>query len=484
MTVNNPEQLLNRLLQETGESNWLEFKENNADPDYIGKWVSACSNAAILSGKQKAYLVFGVEDKTHKKVGTIIKLNDLKKGSENFINWISRMLNPRVMMEFIDFQSDGLDFSIICIEPTYEKPIEFAGDAYIRVGENIKKLKDFPNHERAIWFATGQRKFENAIALPHQTAQQVLEKLDIETFFHLSNMSYPSSEAEVLRKLSSSELIVDDLENGYDITNLGAVLFARDITIFPSIRTKSVRVIKYTGKNKAESSGEIEGGKGYAVGFVGLLKYVMSSLPSEEKYIDGVRRKVPVYPEIAVREIIANSLIHQDFLVSGAGPAIEIYADRIEIINPGNSLIDIDRIIDERRSRNEKLASMMRSLGMCEERGGGLDKALLSIEALSLPAFSFEPSKDSMRVVLFAPKKFNQLTKEEKHRACFYHCIIRYLERDHMSNASLRARFLLADDDYQAVSTIISEVREKGKIIPAEIGQANRNARYIPYWVR
>lgn len=484
MTVNSPENLLNKLLQETGESAWLEFKVNNADPDYIGKWISACSNAAILAGKQRAFLVFGIEDQTHKKVGTTIKLQSLKKGGESFIDWISRIVSPRVMMEFHDFQSDGMDFSIISIEPTYEKPVEFLGESYIRVGESIRKLKEYPNYERAIWFATGQRKFENAIALPHQTAQQVFEKLDVEAFFRLSNIEHPSSDIEILRRLASGEFIVDDSEGGYDITNLGAILFAKDITTFPSIRNKSIRVIKYTGKNKSDSSDEIEGRKGYAVGFAGLLKYVMSLLPSEERYMDGIRRKVSVYPEIAVREIIANSLIHQDFLVSGASPVIEIYSDRIEVINPGNSLIDVDRIIDERRSRNEKLASAMRSLGMCEERGGGLDKALLSIEALSLPAFSFEPSKDSMRVVLFAPKKFNLLTKEEKHRACFFHCIIRYIERDYMSNTSLRERFLLANDDYQVVSTIISEMRDKGKIIPAELGQANRNARYIPYWVR
>lgn len=111
----------------------------------------------------------------------------------------------------------------------------------------------------------------------------------------------------------------------------------------------------------------------------------MERLPREERYIDGVRRMVPHFPETAVREVIANALIHQDLMATGVGPVVEIYDHRIEVTNPGNSLISTDRILDERRSRNEKLAATMRSFGLCEERDGGLDKTLIEIEAQHLP---------------------------------------------------------------------------------------------------
>jgi predicted HTH transcriptional regulator len=75
--------------------------------------------------------------------------------------------------------------------------------------------------------------------------------------------------------------------------------------------------------------------------------------------------------------------------VPGAGPVIEIYQDRIEISNPGSSLIEVDRIIDERQSRNQKFAAAMREIGLCEERGGGIDKAIIDIEEMSLPAPEF-----------------------------------------------------------------------------------------------
>ncbi|MGO8064073.1 ATP-binding protein [Rhizobium leguminosarum] len=208
----------------------------------------------------------------------------------------------------------------------------------------------------------------------------------------------------------------------------------------------------------------------------------MERLPKDERYIDGVRRMVPHFPETAIREVIANALIHQDFMATGVGPVVEIYDNRIEVSNPGNSLISTDRILDERRSRNEKLAATMRSFCLCEERGGGLDTTLIEIEAEHLPAPDFISSENAMRVVLFAPKSFNQMSKAEKRRACFFQCILRWLTHDYMSNATLRERFSLPAEEYQAVSAIIAESIKLSRIAPADPDQARRNARYVPYW--
>ena len=124
----------------------------------------------------------------------------------------------------------------------------------------------------------------------------------------------------------------------------------------------------------------------------------------------------------------------------------------------------------------------MRSFGLCEERGGGLDKTLIEIEAEHLPAPDFISSENSMRVVLFAPKSFNQMSKAEKMRACFFHCILRWLTHDYMSNATLRERFSLPAEEYQAVSAIIAESIKLGRIAPADPDQGRRKARYVPYW--
>lgn len=484
MAVNDPKALLLRLFGEPSESAWVEFKENNSDPEMIGCWISACANAAILAGKERGFLVFGVRDKPKKLVGTSVNLQTMKKNGENFTNWISRAIEPRLMMEFLDFNHNSMKFAIITIEPTYDRPVKFSGTEYLRIGENTKKLGEFPNHERAIWLATGRRKFEDAIAATHQDWIDVLDRLDIDAYYNLIKESKPRVSLEILRRFESSGFVKDDLEGGYEITNLGAIVLAKRLSDFPSTKGKALRVIQYHGDDKRNSDNEEEFDCGYAVALPRALRHLTAILPKKEFYNEGVRNVIPIYPTTALREMLANALIHQDFTVSGSAPLVEIYSKRIEISNPGTSLVEIDRIIDERRSRNEKLASSMRILGLCEERGGGLDKAGFEIEEHNLPAPEFISSKDAMRVVLYAPKNFTELTKTEKLRACFFHCILRWLQRDYMSNTTLRDRFKLEQENYQAVSVIISESVKRKRVVPAETNQGKRNARYVPYWTR
>jgi ATP-dependent DNA helicase RecG len=479
-----PCRLLKELLSEPTEREWLELKLNNVNPQEIGGYVSALANGAMLADREKAYLVFGVEDGTRKKVGTKIVLAKAKgKGAEGLANWLSRKLDPPLIIEYLDFECDGLPFAIMCVEPSYDRPVKFDGVAYVRVGEHKKKLADHIELERALWLATSRRKFEDAVAVTHKTADEVQELLDCLSYFKLTGEEAPTGQAETLRKLEKLGAVRKNMEGSYDILNLGAVLLASDVDSFPSIKGKAVRVIKYKGLVKGKSEPEQEGTKGYAVGFSGLVKYIMQR-STDEIIKEGVRRNVPLCPEEAVREVVANALIHQDFTNSGSGPVVEIYSNRIEVTNPGNSLIEPDRMIDERRSRNEKLAAAMRTLGLCEERGGGLDRTLIALENAHLPAPKFIPSKDSMRVVLFGFTPFKKMTKVDKQRACFFHCIIRWISHDYMSNASLRKRFDLPQEEYQAVSSVITAEVKANRIVPADPKQGKKNARYVPYWAR
>lgn len=127
------------------------------------------------------------------------------------------------------------------------------------------------------------------------------------------------------------------------------------------------------------------------------------AVPSNEVIEKALRKTVPMYPELAVRELVVNALIHQDFFVTGASPMVEIFADRIEITNPGQPLVATDRFLDTPpRSRNEGLASLMRRMGVCEERGSGVDKVVFQTEVFQLPAPLFEVTGESTRAVLFA----------------------------------------------------------------------------------
>ena len=89
---------------------------------------------------------------------------------------------------------------------------------------------------------------------------------------------------------------------------------------------------------------------------------------------------------------------------------VEIFDDRMEITNPGVPLVDASRILDSPpRSRNERLASLMRRMGICEERGSGVDKVVFQAEFYQLPAPAFEVSGDSTRSNLFAPRTLTKM---------------------------------------------------------------------------
>lgn len=87
---------------------------------------------------------------------------------------------------------------------------------------------------------------------------------------------------------------------------------------------------------------------------------------------------------MAIRELTVNMLIHQGFAEQGF-PMVEIYSDRIEISNLGLPLISVKHFIDKYQSRNDSLADIMRRMGICEEKGSGMDKTIFIIELYQLP---------------------------------------------------------------------------------------------------
>ena len=165
----------------------------------------------------------------------------------------------------------------------------------------------------------------------------------------------------------------------YYITNLGAILLAKQLNPFPTVPRKAVRIVQYRRENRMEMIREKSGTKGYAVDYENMILFIEAMLPASEVIEDGIRRTELAYPSLAIRETIANALIHQNFSLHGTGPLIEIFSNRIEVTNPGLPLVDILRIVDNPlRSRNEKLAAMMRRFHICEESGTGWDKIIIS----------------------------------------------------------------------------------------------------------
>lgn len=478
---------LSRLVAELrrlpAETPWVEFKENNSDPQTIGDLIAALSNAAALKGKETAWVVWGIQDGSHNLVGTTFVPSAAKKGNQDLESWLVQMLSPRLYILFHSGTVDGKTVVVLEIPAARGQPTAFSGKELIRVGSTDRSLRDVPQMERDLWRCFDVTPFERQIALADTSSEDVLKLLDYPSYFELLKLPLPSDREKILSDLGQEDFVRHNAAGHWDITNLGAVLFARDLTQFPSIARKAVRLIVYKGKGRMVTEREQEGRKGYAIGFEGLMVYLDALLPRNEIIGSALREEVTMYPDLALRELIANALIHQDFAISGSGPMVEVFEDRIEITNPGIPLGDIDRLLDQApRSRNEALAAFMRRIGVCEERGSGVDKVVFESELYQLPPPRWETSGSAARAILFAPKDFRDMDTADRVHACYLHACLKYVMREELTNASLRERFGFDEKNSSMASRIIRDALNDGVIKPYDPDQGRRNAKYVPIW--
>lgn len=484
-----PEQDLLSLVQNLcglpAETEWLEFKHNNSDPQEIGEYISALSNGAALNGRYHGYLVWGIENDTHEILGTNFDPEKKEAKKQPLQHWLHSGLNPEVPFRFLSVEIDKKKVVILEIGRATHRPVAFKGIEYIRIDRVKRPIATSSERERKLWKIFNENPFESLVAKERVDGKFVLEMLDYPTYFSLLNRTLPDGRANILNELESNRLIVQSEINGWDITNLGAILFATELNYFPNLKRKAVRVIRYKGKNRNEIDRDITGEMGYAVGFKGLMNYIDTLLPSHEVIEEGLRKTIRTFPELAVRELVANALIHQDFSIGGSGPMIEIFDDRIEIINPGEPLIPKERFVDAPpRSRNEALASLMRQLGICEEQGSGIDKVVFEVEYVQLPAPLFEVPPNSTRTVLFSHKKLRDMKKSDRIRACYLHACLKWVNNDAMTNSSLRERFGIKASNRSMVSRIIKDALEAGSIVQEDPDASPKFMRYLPYWVK
>ncbi len=142
--------LVTELRKLPAETGWVEFKENNSNPDDIGEYLSALSNSAALLGKSSAYLVWGIRDQTHEVTGTSFKPSQTKKGNEDLESWLRRQLSPGLHFRWHEFEYESQPVVLLEIPRASGKPTQFAGVELIRVGSYRKKLKEFPEIEREL----------------------------------------------------------------------------------------------------------------------------------------------------------------------------------------------------------------------------------------------------------------------------------------------------------------------------------------------
>ena len=297
------------------------------------------------------------------------------------------------------------------------------GAYLMRSGESLVPMSE--DRLRQI-FAEGEPDWLSQEAKNECSSEDVVRLLDTQIYFDLMKIPYPTARDATLERFAQENLISrrGDL---WAITNLGAILFAKNLEEFNSTSRKVPRVIVYSGVDKTQTRLDQLKTKGYAVGFESLIEFINGQISTNQVILTALRQQIKMFPESAIRELIANALIHQDLAETGIFVTAELYTDRMEISNPGKPSISPDRFIDEYKSRNERLADLMRRMGICEEKGSGIDKVIRSVEAYQLPAPVFRDSDLRTQVILFAHKEFENMDRNDRIRACYQHCCLCYV---------------------------------------------------------
>ena len=452
------------------ETRNLEFKEakNQYDNRKLYRYCVALANEG------GGHLILGIADRPPRRVVGSRAFNDpIAMAGKLF-----KAIGFRVDIEEVSHRDGRV--VVFCIPPRPKgTAYHFEGAYLMRSGEALVPMSE--DQLRKI-FAEGRPGWLEGVANRDATAQDVVQLLDTQGFFDLLGMPYPTEQRGVIARLLTERLI-EETPTGFSIFNIAALLLAKDLKSFPDISRKATRVLVYDGESNRKTTSDRTGEEGYAVGFQGLVRYVMSQLPQNEVIEDALRKDVKLVPELIIRELLANALIHQDLEMDGASPVVEVYADRVEISNPGNPVVPVERFIDGYQSRNERLADLMRRFGICEEKSSGIDRVVETAELLQLPAPEFLEAHRRTVVVIHGPRAFRDMDGRDRIRACYQHCVLQWVLRKQMTNQSLRGRFGVSGGGANKISQIITAAVGQGLVKgDPNAPDSKRYARYIPGW--
>ncbi len=469
-------QSLNPVPTEKNEIDW----KTELSPNTTRLVQHLCAFSNNIGG---GVLVFGVnDDGVPESINKAIADEIVSKLANIAKNNLEYPIN--LDHDILDYEGKSLLF--VHIPEQVQKPMKIKGrdpyDCYCRSAGTTNKMSR--QHFNTLTARSQGLTFERQNIENIYQIDEVLSLLNYNKFFELLDKRIPLDPIRIIDTLVTYDCCVQH-RHGLQITNLGALLFANDITNFPTLKDRGVIVRKYAGSNNRVQEFEQPARYGYAVGFEGLIAFILKNIPTTEVIDAGARKMVPVYPAVAIRELVATALIHQDFDIHGIQISIEIFSNRICITNPGTPLNSIDRLIDlPARSRNELMAEKMFILKLCERRGSGMDRAVEAIEKNNLPPIKIAKGDAHTSVTLFPPKKFAEMSVEERILACYQHTCLLNEDAVTMTNQSLRARLSINKNNASMVSRVINDTLTKGLIKNANPdNKSTKMKSYIPYYV-
>ena len=397
-----------RRRKDAGETEWLEFKTNISEShssityEGVGKYISGISNVACLKDKAYGYLVLGIQDSTWDIVGTNLRMAEAKISNQDYELWLRKNLSPMISFEIEEFDYNGNHIVMFIIPATNSEPVNFKGEAYLRVGSNLTKLKDFPDYIRKIY---------------HSQNDWSGEIIDEATFDDLDPEAIAKAREWYANK---HEHLREDMKTWDDvtflnkaritkkgkITNTAILLLGKpesEHLISPAI-ARIRWILKDSNGNERDYSIE-------TCPFVLAVSRIFSKIRNlKYRYMNPallelVPDELETYDPFTIREALNNAIAHQDYSYHGMINVIE-HEDRLIFSNVGGFIPDnIHNVLQndapEERYRNPFLVGAMVELKMVDTIGSGIRRMfnLQKQRFFPMPDYDFSDNKVKLTIV-------------------------------------------------------------------------------------
>ncbi|MGI6782562.1 MAG: RNA-binding domain-containing protein [Acholeplasmataceae bacterium] len=365
------ESIIEELLNLDYETEWLEFKENVNDPNMIGEYISALSNSAAIHKKEFGYLIWGIDDISHKEVGTKFDFQkDVK--NEPLEHFLARQISPSIAFQFYELKIKGIRVVVLEIPAAFKIPTAYKGVRYLRIGSSKVNLSKYPEREAKL-FVKLQKEEINL-----QNKESEYQNLTFERLFTY----YAGKGIKLNPNNFKKNLFLLTKDGNY---NLLAQLLS-DNSYIP------IRVSIFTGKDKSSPLFSIKefGNTCLLISLEKILEYgdIINLIQVDEKDRTTTRNDVPLFDHNAFREAVINAFVHNRW-VDGNGPMITVYNDRVEILSRGalpNNQTKEGFFLGESIPVNQKLSDIFLQLRISERSGRGVPKI---VEVYGRETFEF-----------------------------------------------------------------------------------------------
>ncbi|MEK6584567.1 MAG: RNA-binding domain-containing protein [Nitrospirota bacterium] len=391
--------LLTRLRAEPDETEWLEFKGNHYESQLLGEYLSALANSACIHGKPRGYLVFGVENVTHAVVGTAFDPHREKgKGNQDLLFWLSMGLQPNAGFEMHEFRAEDKRVVLLEVVPSLDRPVQFYGKAWVRVGSSKTLLANHPEKERIIW----QRRTDWSAQTCERATFDDLDPDAIRKAREEYKTKTPAKKAEVDSWDDITFLNKTGLAVHGTITNSAVLMLGKPES--STLLSPAVARITWILKDERNQEKDYEH---FDPPFILNVDRVLARIRNLTiRQLPGGTLfpiEIPQYEPWVLREAIHNCIAHQDYILAGRVNLVEM-PDRLMLTNVGSFLPGTVESVIRRDApmevyRNRALAQAMVNLNMIDTQGGGIKRMFLLQKNRFLPLPDYDLSEPERVVV-------------------------------------------------------------------------------------